>query len=752
MLNSLLIRIFSSSGSLTEADQLFSKSSRTGVLSVCAVIHAYTKSGQANNALDIFFKACQCSMDQDGHTVAATLQACSLLAALPEGKTIHGYIFERGLDSDVFVMNCIVAFYAQCGCLDDAYRVLERYSRLELVTWSILIGQYTKFGRASEALDMFSQMLMQGIKPDRVIFTVVLNACANARNVEQGMLVHGLLIQSGLKTDNPIENSLIDMYMKCGSLEDARKLFLSFSHLDVVAWSAFINGFTQNGRAEEALQLFWKMLDFLQPNHFTFACALKACSCLKDLCQGMLIHMTLVISAHDLDDYVQSTLMNMYLKCQSSENAENIFEKLSKPHLVDWSTMICGSTISKGNIEFIHLNQVMQEEGVSFDRISFTGMLKACSTMLMVVEARLIHSQILESSCEGDRFIGSSLIDTYSKCRSMEDAQCVFDHVSDKDVVIWGIIMTGYLDHGLNQKVLSLWHQLVANSVEFNNVVIVPALKACCNLTALGEGKLIHICALESGFDLDMYIGSSLINMYSKFGSLPDACRVFECLPKKNVVIWTAMIAGCADQSEYKIALKYFQGMQNAGLEPDIQTFMCLLTACSHVGSTDDYHAHMNFMEDKHGIVPTIDHFNCIADMLGRAGLVQEAKDLLETKTAADNMVGWMSLLNSCQTHGNLKDGNTCLEHIMALDRKHAAGYMLMSKAYATAGMWGNVDTLLALKNSANAWKKPGEAFIELDDKVHSFTVGMRTCPQMHEIHDKLQRLHVQMQAVGYVV
>ncbi|KAH7330771.1 hypothetical protein KP509_20G000900 [Ceratopteris richardii] len=109
---------------------------------------------------------------------------------------------------------------------------------------------------------MFSQRLKQGIKPDRVIFTVILNACANARNVEQGMLVHGLLIQSGLKTDNPTENSLIDMYMKSGSLEDARKLFLSFSHLDVVAWSAFINGSTQNGRAEEALQLFWRMLDF----------------------------------------------------------------------------------------------------------------------------------------------------------------------------------------------------------------------------------------------------------------------------------------------------------------------------------------------------------------------------------------------------------------------------------------------------------------------------------------------------------
>ncbi|KAH7299232.1 hypothetical protein KP509_24G001400 [Ceratopteris richardii] len=261
------------------------------------------------------------------------LNACANARNVEQGMLVHGLLIQSGLKTDNPTENSLIDMYMKCGSLEDARKLFLSFSHLdvvawsafingsaqngraeealqlfwkmldfflqpnhftfacalkgmfmlerfvpglELVTWSISIGQYTKFGRASEALDMFSQMMMQGIKPDRVIFTVVLNACANAQNFEQGMLVHGLLIQSGLKTDNPTENSLIDMYMKCGSLEDARKLFLSFSHLDVVAWSAFINGSAQNGRAEEALQLFWKMLDFfLQPNHFTFACALK---------------------------------------------------------------------------------------------------------------------------------------------------------------------------------------------------------------------------------------------------------------------------------------------------------------------------------------------------------------------------------------------------------------------------------------------------------------------------------------------
>ncbi|MCO5577877.1 hypothetical protein L7F22_031712 [Adiantum nelumboides] len=748
LLGSLLIRMFSSCGSLTEADQVFQRLPRAGCLSICAIICSYTKFGQANQAINLFFQACQSAMEQDGHTVAAVLRACSILTALPESKAINSYIYEKGFDDDVFIVNCLVSLYAQCGCLEDACKLFEKNSKLELVTWTVLIGQYTKFGRGNEALQLYLQMLQQGMKPDNVIFTLVLNACANVARAKQGMLVHDQFIESGFKPDSQFENSLIDMYAKCGRLEDACHTFLTTRHRDVVACSSMMNGFIQHGRAQQALELFWKMQkEGVQPNHITLACALKACSDSGDLCQAKLIHAHTVFSGNDVDNIIRSSLVNMYSKCGSFEDAHSIFAKLAMRRSVDWSMIMSASAIQKHSQESLHLNDLMQEEGLTLDRISFTDMLKACTTS-MIGEARIIHSQIIESGFEDDKFVGASLIDTYSRCRILEDARRVFNQLSGKDVVIWGIMMTGYLESGLSQEVLNLLHYLQdGGAVEPNHMILVSVLKACSTLVALDEGRLIHCLALETGCEPDVYVGSSLINMYSKCGSLLDACKMFERLPQKNVVIWTAMIGGCAHHNEYKLALQYFEGMQRSGLKPDEQAFMCLLTACNHVGLANACHHHLMFMADEYGIFPTLDHVNCAADVFGRAGQVKEARDL-ETKTNAGNMVGWMSLLSHSQTHGNIKEAKKCLEHLTLFDRRHAAGYTIMSKVYATAGMQENSETLLALKDIANAWKKPGEAFIELENKVHSFTVGMRTHPQ---IQGKLQRLHVHMQERGYI-
>ncbi|KAI5061723.1 hypothetical protein GOP47_0024228 [Adiantum capillus-veneris] len=414
----------------TEADQVFRRLPRAGCLSLCAIICSYTKFGQAIQAIILFFRACQSAMEQDGHTIAAVLKACSILAALPEGKAIHGYILEQGFDADVFIINCLVSLYAQCGCLEDAYRLFERYSRLELVTWSVLIGQYTKLGRGHEALQLYLQMLRQGLRPDNVIFTIVFNACASVASITQGMLVHDQFIQNGLRPDCPFENSLVDMYAKCGSLEDARHTFLNSQHRDVVACSSMMNGFTQHGRPQEALELFWEMQkEGVQPNCFTLACALKACSDSGDLWQAKLIHAHIVCSCNDVDNFVRSTLVNLYSKCGSIEDAHNVFAKLATRRSVDWSMMISGSAIQKHGQETVHVADLMQEEGLNLDRISFTDMLKAC-TRSMIGEAKLIHSQIIESGFECEKFVGASLIDTYSICGILEDARRVFNQLS----------------------------------------------------------------------------------------------------------------------------------------------------------------------------------------------------------------------------------------------------------------------------------------------------------------------------------
>ncbi|CAK9882736.1 unnamed protein product [Sphagnum jensenii] len=272
----------------------------------------------------------------------------------------------------------------------------------------------------------------------------------------------------------------------------------------------------------------------------------------------------------------------MYSKCGSIEDACKVFNNMPSRDVVTWNAMISGHVKCGQGQKALELFHQMQQKGVQPTPVTLMGVLNACASMFALQEGRRTHEQIIESGWESDVFVGSSLVDMYAKCGSIEDAKRVFNKLPSRDVVSWNVMILGHVKCGQGQKALELFQQMQQEGVQSDPVTLVGVLNACASVVALEEGRRAHDWVIKSGWDSIVFVGNSLIDMYAKCGSLEDALKVFNKMPSRDVVTWNAMIGGYAIHGHGKEALKQFEQMREEGVQPDDTTFGCLLSACSH--------------------------------------------------------------------------------------------------------------------------------------------------------------------------
>jgi pentatricopeptide repeat protein len=236
----------------------------------------------------------------------------------------------------------------------------------------------------------------------------------------------------------------------------------------------------------------------------------------------------------------------------------------------------------------LELFQQMQLDGMQPDPVTSVRMLNACASVAALEEGRCVHEQIIQSGCESDTFVGSSLVDMYVKCRSMEDAWRTFNKMPSQNGVTWNAMLLGHVKCGQGEKALELFRQMQQEEVQPDSVAFVGMLNACASAVTLEEGRCAHEKIIQSGFESDSFLGSSLVNMYVKCGSIEDARSVFNKMPSRNAVSWSAMHAGFAMHGHGNKALDQFEWMCQEGVETDDITFISLLSACSHAGLVDE--------------------------------------------------------------------------------------------------------------------------------------------------------------------
>ena len=391
-------------------------------------------------------------------------------------------------------------------------------------------------------------------------------------------------------------------------------------------------------------------------------------------------------------------------------------------------------------------------------------LIKSCGKQKNLHKARRIHAQILQSqvldpqdaSCSAISF---SLLQMYSDCGAVTEAQKVLDQLllptKTKNhhryaAAAWSLLIKMYAQHGHGERALQCFQKMQENGKEPSLGILVSVLKACSTVAALEQGKQVHKQVVHKGRETDTFIGTALIDMYAKCGSIEDASTVFRALPNPDIVTWSTIITCFAQNNDYKSALKFFDDMQIAGFQPNEVTFTCLLSACSHSGRLKEGCEHFKSMKEKYNIAPTLEHHYVLMEIFGHEALFDEAEDLIESVPFCSNVVGWMSLLTLCGQHGNINLGRRCFDRAIGIKPGYSSGYALMWNLYNQAGMCDEARRIDDLRIIANAWKKPAKAFIEVDNQVHSFIVADKSHPQSDRIYTKLKDLTEKIKSEGY--
>lgn len=287
--------------------------------------------------------------------------------------------------------------------------------------------------------------------------------------------------------------------------------------------------------------------------------------------------------------------------------------------------------------------------------------------------------------------------------------------------------------------------------IEPDEYTFTSILSTCASLASLEQGKQIHAHVVKNMFGSDVFVGSALVDMYAKCGSIDDAQKVFYEMPDQNVVSWNTIIVGCARHGCVKMAQDFFHQMQRAGIKPDHVTFVGILSVCSHAGLVDEGFDYFDYMTNYCRIAPRLEHYTCIIDLLGRAGRLDEAEYLITKAPFEPNALVWRTLLGACRTHGNIDLGRLAAENLLKLEPQDAMTYVLLSNIYAAAGRWDDVSNLREIMKYRGVKKEPGCSWIEVRNKVHVFVVGDRSHPETEAIYQKLDELISQMREAGYV-
>ncbi|KAH7440361.1 hypothetical protein KP509_04G103800 [Ceratopteris richardii] len=493
-------------------------------------------------------------------------------------------------------------------------------------------------------------------------------------------------------------------------------------------------------------------LDGVGPDEYVYTCVLRACANVGSLTQGMLLHDQLVRQCFDKKLVVLNSLVDLYSKCRRLDEAYRIFCKSPDPDVVSWSTMIAGYAQSGHASYALDLFYTMEGNGIHPDRVSYLSILKACCGVGALSLGKVIHSKIIRDGCQSDLTVGNTLIDMYVKCGSLEEAQKIFEHLPGRDVVSWATMIAAYSENARGFSAVDCFDKMREEGIELDRVTFLFVLKACGGVGALRKGRVVHEYIIRGGLDSDVVVGSTVIDMYAKCGSFNEAHAALDRLKRRNTVSWNALIGGYADRGNFMMATSCFKRMLSEGLQPIASTFTSILTACSHAGIVEDGYEYFESMKNDYGITPITDHLFCLVDLFSRAGRLYDAREVLNSiPSVRHDGSGWMSLLTACQKYNDADVGRECFDQIKELDPSDASCYMLMSKIYANLQMWDKFAEIQEMRKRAHAWRKPGQAWIEINEKVHEFLVSEITHQELDGTGPKQERLQRLLRKEGYV-
>ncbi|KAJ8773398.1 hypothetical protein K2173_028575 [Erythroxylum novogranatense] len=687
-------------------------------------------------------------MIMDLKCIVAALRHCGRFHAIKQGKAFHSHLIKTGFSHNVYAANNLVSMYMDSTFLDQGRKLFDEMPDRNIVTWTTMVSAYTNSGQPQEAIKLYTQMLdCKAEVPNGFMYSVVLKACSLVGNIELGRLIHGRIAGEKFDNDIVLMNTLLDMYVKCRSLNDAREVFDEIiSTANSTSWNIIISGHCKERLMKEAVDLFHLMpepnsaswnniiggfadngnlraLEFVYKMHhkgfkldeFTFPCALKTCSYVGFLDMGKQIHSYVLKLGFESSCFTLSALVDMYSNCNALNAALKLFHQNSDSstsfcdNLALWNSMLSGYVVNGKNITAIAMLLRIYRSGSCMDSYTLSSALKVCINLLNLRLGIQVHGLVVCSGYELDCVVGSILIDLYAKVRNIRDAFLLFNRIPKKDIVAWSGLLMGCSKVELNSLSFSLFRDMINLDLEVDQYVVSSVLKVCSSLACLQRGKQVHAFCIKSGYEAERVTLTALIDMYSKSGEIDAGLALFDTVHEKDVVCWTGIIVGCGQNGRATEAVKLFEEMVQKGLKPNEVTFLGVLSACRHAGLIEEGWSTFKSMK-LHGLQPHLEHYYCVVDLLGQAGHFNEVEDLIVQMPFKPDRTIWSSLLGACVTHRNSKLVGEVADHLLATSPNDPSVYVMLSNAYATLEMWDSLRTVreasktLGIKEAGVSW------------------------------------------------
>ncbi|KAG9443819.1 hypothetical protein H6P81_015159 [Aristolochia fimbriata] len=520
------------------------------------MIRGYVDFGAPGTALSLYDEMLLWGQKPDNLTFPFLLKACGDLSLLQLGMQIHGQAVISGYGSDSYVQNTLISMYMNCDRRDAASLLFANMHERTAVSWNTMIAGNLRHGSLGEALTVFVQMQRAGEQPDAATVVSILPVCAHLRDLPRGRQIHGFINIKGLGNCLRVRNSLIDTYAKCGSMEDARKVF-DDGEKDVVSWTAMIGGYDLNGNPGEAFLLSHKMLQFseIKLTAITITTLLSACpGWSSSLKHGKSVHRIAIRKYGELqmDVIVETALIDMYAKCGQPDLCYKVFTNTSRRKTVPWNAVISGYTHNGLAREAVLIFKQMRAEAVPCNTSTIVCLLPAYAILANHWEVRNIHGYLVRSgfvfSEQSSLEITTGLMHLYLKCGKLDSANVLFASLSKKDVVSWGAMISGYGIHGRGREAVQLFHQMIQSGIKPNEVTVTSALCACSHAGLVDEGihffrSLTETYHMEP--NLDHY--SCIVDLLARAGRLKEAYELVSTMPiEHNQAVWGALLGACS--------------------------------------------------------------------------------------------------------------------------------------------------------------------------------------------------------------
>lgn len=548
-----------------------------------------------------------------------------------------------------------------------------------------------------------------------------LESCTTTREFNE---IHSQLLVSGL-FQHPLAASRVIKKL-CASLSllsHAVLVFDSIEEPDSFLCNTILRCFVNFRDPVGGLRFYYgKMVaKCVIHNHYTFPLLGKICGEIELVREGEKVHMRALKLGFESDLFVRNSLIHMYGVCGRICDARKVFDGGPILDLVSWNSMIDGY-IKNREVSAAH---ELFDEMPERDVFSWNCLIAGYVGMGNMGMAR----GLFEEMPVRDIVSWNCMIDGYARIGNLTLAREYFERMPMRNVVSWNTILALYVRCKYYIECLRLFEMMVEGEIMPNEASLVSVLTACSSLGRLDMGKWVHSYVQNNRIKCDVLLSTALLTMYAKCGAMDLARDVFNDMPDKNIVSWNSMIMGYGLHGHGEKALQMFVEMEKRGLMPNDVTFICVLSACTHAGMVLEGWWYFDLMHRVYKIEPKVEHYGCLVDLLGRAGLMKESEELVRTSPVNAGPALWGALLSACQTHSNSELGKLVAKHLIGLDPTDIGPYVLLSNIYAMEGKWDDVENVRNLMKDKGLYKTAASILVQVGE------VGLDSFSEMGTPH-----------------